>query len=157
MRVGSADSVGRSSGQRGLASRGRLGGPPRPAEPRATGSAEGDTGSGGLAARRRGEDAAGPALTLGDPAEAQDVLGPDGVQSQQLLLRDRCPDAVVCRVVGRLPPRLEPVQDAAASLLLLFLASYQPPGPNGRPQGRSLRIRPAHRSAAKMAAASAAP
>lgn len=78
----------------------------------------------GPGARRRGEDAAGPALTLGDPAEAQDVLGPDGVQSQQLLLRDRCPDAVVCRVVGRLPPRLEPVQDAAARLLLLFLASY---------------------------------
>ena len=104
----------------------------------------------------RGEGAAGPALTLCDPAEAQDVLGPDGVQSQQLLLRNRCPDAVVGRAVGRLPPRLKPVQDAAASLLLLLLASHQPPGPNRRPHGRSLRIRPAHRSAAKMAAASAA-
>lgn len=98
-----------------------------------------------------------PALTLGDPAEAQDVLGPDGVQGQQLLLRNRCPDAVVGRVVGRLPPRLEPVQDAAARLLLLLLASHQPTGPGRRARARRFRVRPAHRSGAKMAAASAAP
>jgi hypothetical protein len=85
------------------------------------------------------------------------VLRPDGVQRQQLLLSDRCPEAVVGRMVRHLPPSLEPVQDATTRLLLLLLASHQPPGPGSRARRRSLRVRPVHRSAAKMAAASAAP
>lgn len=126
---------------------------PGPVERRVAGCLQTATGPSpsGRGGRRR------PALTLGDPAEAQDVLGPDGVQGQQLLLRDCCPEAVVGCVVGRLPPRLEPVQDAAACLLLLVLVSHQPPGPSRRPRARRLRVRPAHRSAAKMAAASRAP